>query len=308
MGSPITKAEFVRLLDLRLRTVGEDTYKDLATMIPTLYNMLPSDSAWEEFYSVSGYPDIPDFTGKLTYLGAFPGFHTKIEPKEYAAGAATERAFLDDKKYAVLDNRAASLMESAHRTREKKGVRPLAYAFSTGFDYQASEEGVALCSSSHTTKATGVSTTSGFDNAGSSALNKTSVAATRLAMRRFKNDIGERIEMGDDLALVVPDSLADTAEVIVGTPKGLDVSYDNKNPQHGRHNVIPYLRLDDYDATNWFMVWMSQMKKDLIHIDRILPDINNTVDFETYQVKSSVYFRMANGFIGWRWIYGHEVA
>ena len=307
MGSPLDPAQFVRLLDERLRAVSENKYKDLKSMIPVLFNMIPTDSAWEEFYSVGAMPDIPEFNGKLSYLGLAPGFTTRIEHKEYAAGVQTERKLIDDKKYAVLDNRASGLMESAHRTREKKGVRAFSNAFSTAFDYMESEEGVALCSSSHTTKA-GTPTTNGFDNAGSTALSKTSLAATRLLMRQFRNDISERIDVGDDLAIILPDNLADTAYEIVGTPAGYDTAALDKNMDAGRYDVIPYMRLDDYDTNNWFMVWKSQMKKDLLWMDRIAPELKNTVDYETYMIKHAIYFRCSYGFIDWRWIYGHSVS
>ena len=306
MGNPLDSSQFVRLLDNRLREVAENKYKELPSMIPQLYRMLPSDSAWEEFYSVGAVPDIPEFNGKISYLGIAPGYHVKIEPKEYAGGIQAERKLIDDKKYSVLDNRAAGLMTAAQRTREKLGVRTFANAFSAAFDFMTSEEGVALCSSSHTTKA-GTSTASGFDNAGTSALSKTSVAATRLLMRQFRNDISERIDMSDNLALIVPDNLADTAYEIVNTPKSLDTAEGNVNPQYKRHTVIPYLRLDDYDTNNWFMVDMDQMKRDLVWIDRIKPESKNTVDFETYILKMAVYFRCAYGFLDWRWCYGHLV-
>lgn len=306
MGSPLDSSQFVRLMDNRLRDVAEAKYKDLPSMIPTLFNMMSSDSAWEEFYSVGSVPDIPEFNGKLSYLGIAPGFTTKIEPKEYAGGIQSERKLFDDKKYAVLDRRAEGLMESAQRVREKKGVRAFSMAFSTAYDFMTSEEGVSLCSSSHTTKS-GTSTTSGFDNSGTTAASKIAVAATRLLMRKYKNDISERIDIGDDLAIVCPDNLADTFYEIVGSPQDPTSANNTKNMDYGRYQVIPYLRLDDSDTNNWFMVWKSQMKKDLIWIDRIAPELKNTVDFETYMMKHAVYFRCAYGFIDWRWIYGHNV-
>ena len=306
MGSPLDSAQFVRLLDQRLREVSENKYKELPSMIPKFYRMLDSSGAWEEFYGVGAVPDIPEFNGKLTNLSISPGYSTKIEPKEYAGQLVAERKLIDDKKYAVLDGRAAGLMEAANRVREKKGMRTFGYAFSTAFDYMESEEGVALCSSSHTTKS-GVSTSTGFDNAGTSAMNKTSIAATRLLMRKFKNDIGERIEVGDDLALVYPDALDETAYEIVKTPAGFDTAGKDANFQYGRYELIPYLRLDDVDSNNWFMVWKSQMKRDLIWIDRIAPESKNTVDWDTYSLKQAMYFRCAAGFISWPWIYGHAV-
>lgn len=306
MPSPLDSAQFVRLLDKRLREVTEKRYKELPTMIPKLYNEISSDSAWEEFFSVGSVQDIPEFNGKISYLGQAPGFYTKIEPKEYAGGIQFERKLLDDKKYSVLDSRASSLMESAQRTREKLGVKMFSNAFSTAFDFMTSEEGVALCSSSHTTKS-GTSTSSGFDNSGTSALSKTTVAATRLLMRQFRNDISERIEISDNLALIVPDSLADAAEEIVRTPKSLDTAEGNVNMQAGRYEVIPYLRLDDYDSNNWFMVDRDAMKRNALWVNRVNPEVKNTVDFETYILKTAIYFRVAYGFTDWRFIYGHAV-
>ena len=306
MGSPLKSSQFVRLLDKRLREVSENKYKDLPSMIPKFYNMLPSDSAWEEFYGVGSYPDIPEFNGKLSYLPIYPQYTTRIEPKEFASGVQMERKLIDDKKYSVLDNRAEALMTAAHRTREKKGARAFTTAFSVAYEFMESEEGVALCSNSHTTKS-GTSTTNGFDNLGTSAMSKTSIAATRLLMRKFRNDISERIDVGDDLAIVCPDALADTAYEIVGTPRGYDTAAQDKNMDYQRYEVIPYMRLDDNDANDWFLVWKSQMKKDLFWVDRIAPEVNNTVDFETFNVKHSIYMRIAYGWRDWRWCYGNQV-
>lgn len=306
MANPLTSSQFVRLLDKRLREVSEAKFKELPSMIPQLYRMLPSEGAFEEFYEIGALPDIPEFSGKLEYVSQSPGYYTKIEPKEYAGGVAFERKLLDDKKYAVLDGRAQSLAESAHRVQEKIGVRPFAYAFSSAFDFMTSEEGVALCSSSHSTKS-GTSTSSGFSNAGTSALGKTSVAATRLLMRKFRNDISERIVIEPD-TLIVPDNLYDTALEIVGTTEGLYSGEHTINVQKGRFKVIPYLRLDDYDTNNWFMVDSGLMKKYLLWVTRIAPEANNTVDFETFQIKHSVYMRVANGWTDWRWIYGHNAS
>ena len=305
MGSPITRSQFVRLLDARLNEVAYNKYKDLPTMIPAIFNMAKSQKAWEEFYSVTGPGDIPEFTGNLAYLPVTPGFHRKIEHKEYAAGMAFERKFLDDKMYSVLDDGVGQLMASAHRTREKQAVRAFTNGDSTAYDYMsANEEGVATFSSSHTTKAA-VSTSSGFDNLGSSTLTKTNVAATRILMRKFRGDNGQRIDMPDDFALIVPDDLADTANEIVGTASGYETNASTKNMDYQRYRVIPWMRLSDSDTSDWYLVCMSLMKKDLMWFDRIPPETNNTVDFDSFQVKSSVYFRNSYGTKDWRWGYKH---
>lgn len=258
MANPLTSSQFVRLLDLRLREVAEGKFNELPSMIEKFYRVLPSSSAFEEFYEVGALPDIPEFSGKLEYLAAAPGYHVKIEPKEFAGGVMFQRKLLDDKKYAVLEDRAGLLGESAARVREKYGARTFQYAFSNAFDFMTSEEGVSLCNDSHTTKS-GTSTSSGFDNAGTSALSKSAVSATRILMRKFRNDISERIVIEPD-TLIVPDNLADTAYEIVGnTPTGAVSQLDSTSAEnkvevnYRRFNVIPYLRLDDSDTNNWLM-------------------------------------------------------
>jgi len=269
--------------------------------------MLPSDSAWEEFYSIGAVPDIPTFNGKLTYLGIAPGYHFKIEPMEYAAGIQAERKLIDDKKYGVLDGRARGLIEAAQRTREKRAVRAFSNSFSAAFDYMSSEEGLSLCNTAHLTKS-GTSTSSGFSNSGTTKFSKTAVAATRLAMRLFRNDISQRIEISDNLALIVPDALADDAYELVKTPKGHDSGEGNVNMNYGRYEIIPYMRLDDTSTTDWWMAVRSRMKEDLIWVDRITPESKNTIDWDTYMLLQAVYFRCGYGFIDWRWLYGHNVA
>ena len=307
MGSPLTSAEFVRLMKNDLREVSDGEFKAMPSLIPTLYRVLSSQQASEEFYGVTGMPDVPTFNGKLTYLPSYPGYYTKIEPKEFAAGRVTERKFIDDNQYSVLTNNAKGLVRSMARTREKYAARPFAYATSTAFDFMESEEGVALASDSHTTKS-GTSTSSGFDNLGSSALSKTSLAATWLAMRRFRDPISERFEMDDSYTVIVPDALGDTLEELVKTPKSLDQAEGNINPQEGRYAILRYLRLDDYDTNNWMMVNRTLMKEALLWIDRVSNESNTMVDFETFQVKHSIYGRWGFGFKDWRWMYYHAVS
>jgi phage major head subunit gpT-like protein len=305
--SPLNSAAFVKLLKKDMFEVSENMFNDLPQQGKDMYRTISTDEAVTEFYGVGGLADIPEFNGKLSYLGIAPSYWTKIEPKEFAAGVITQRKFIDDNQWPVLRNHATELVRSNVRTQEKYRARPFNYAFSTAFDFQQSEENLSLCNDSHTTKS-GTSTSSGFDNKGTSALDKTSVAATWLAMRQFRNQDSERIEMSDNYMLVVPDTLGDAAEEIAGTQKSLDTAEGNINPQYGRYKVKRYMRLDDVDTNNWFMVNVDMMHKFLIWIDRIAQETDTIVDFETKSVKHSIYSRWGYGFKDWRWIYGHQVS
>lgn len=309
MANPITSSSFPRLFDKRIREIMEGVWTDLTkeeARIPDLYNVIKSDSNVEEWAGVGAVPDIPEFNGVIQSLPVYPTFYNKIEPKEYAAKLVFERKFLDDKKFPVMMANAEGLFTSAFRVREKTGVRGFAYAFSSAYDFLTSEEGLSWCNSSHTTKS-GVSTSSGFSNAGTSALDKTSVAATWLLMRRFKNDIGERISVNPDL-LIVPDNMGDKAEEINGTPHGLYSAEGTINIQKGRYKIIRYRLLDDYSSKTWFLADSRMLKKYNIFIDRIKPETNTNVDFNTLMTEISLYMRMGAGALEWRCIYGMEVS
>ena len=309
--NPLVSAQFKRLLEDGLK-VSVDEFQELPSMIDRLFGVIKSDKAWEEFYGVGAVPDIPAFSGVLEYLSVAPQYYNRIEPKEYAGAITIERKLIDDERYGVIKSRQNGLAESLVRVREKLGAEAFAYAFSAAMAFQSSEEGVALCSSSHTTKS-GASTASGFSNAGTTALSKTAIGATRVLMRQFRNELGERVIIEPD-TLIVPDSLYDTACEAVGwTESGAvsdldpDTGNNRINPQYKRWNIVPYPRLDDYDTNNWFMVDSRRMKEFLLWVDRIAPDIETTKDFETKMFKQSIYSRFGYGFTNWRFGYGHKV-
>lgn len=304
-----TRAEFAKLLNEQLRIVSEEENKrqELKSMIPQLANVLDTDRAQEEFFSINGVPDIVPFTGRFITKSQYPGYSTKIEAQEFGLMLQAERKLLDDKKYPVLMNRSTGLMRSAHRVQEKKMVRIFANATSTAFDFQISEEGKPLASSSHLTKVPGVSTSTGFNNVGTSAFNKTSLAAAKILSHKFKTGIGERYDTGDNYGIIYPDNLADKVEEVIGSEKNPDNANNTKNTYFNRYTKIPYMRLDDFTTTSWGLVDMDKMKEDLIWISRVKPESNSTVDYMTLATMQSIYARFACGFIDWRWIFWNQV-
>ena len=309
MGSPLTSGNFRKLLKKQFDQVSEGVQgiEAIKSKIPEIFTMVSSDKAVNEYYNVGTLGDIPEFNGKLAYLEMSPGFHIKIEPAEFAAGLEWQRKFVDDNQYSVMKDGRGKLMASCMRTKEKKGASPFINAFSTAYDFQTSEEGVSLCSTAHLTKS-GTSTSSGFDNSDASSLSRTSVAATRIKMKMFRNDRSELFEAGDDYALLVPLSLEEKANEIVASNSNPDDANDRANFHKGRYEVIPWVRLEDNDTNNWFMLNKSLMKQSLIWIDRIMPETNMTVDFETFALKDSIYARFGWGQLDWRFILGHAVS
>ena len=217
---------------------------------------------------------------------------------------------MDDEQYGVmtLGSIEAGLVDAANRGREDSAVKVVANATSSSYDFITNqEEGVALASNSHTTKRVGVSTTTGFDNLGTSVLNKTSAAATRILMRKFKNPLGRRYSTNRRWGLLVSDSNEFKAGELNNTPWGLDSGERTVNMQASMYQIIVWERMEDFSVSNWAMVDLDMMKKNMIFLDRIKGETERERDFMTKAIRQSIYDRYSLGFIDWRHIFWHQV-
>lgn len=311
----LTSAEWIKILQADLKEVSDDrqTFLDRTSMIDKIYRTVPSNRAWEEFFSVGQVPDITDFTGRLSQLDVTPGYSTKIEASQFGGYVEQQRTLIDDEQYGKLRDISAGLVDSAYRVREDNGVKVVSNATSSAFDFISNqEEGVALASNSHTTKVVGVSTSTGFDNLGTSAPNPVSVAATRINMKKFKSPIGKPWTGSRRFGILTPPSQLFKFQEIVQTKIGVsDASgfsaEHRKNVQEGLYEIIEWERMEDTSATSWAMVDLEMMKKMMIYISRVKAETEREIDFMTKSVRQSVYERHAFGPIDWRWIFFHSV-
>ena len=244
MGNPLTDRQFVRLLDARLKKVYTDQYQGLPLIIDQFFNRVADKSAWLEYYSVGSVPDPELFNGTIQYQGVAPGYHTKITPLEYAGGIIIERRLLDTDKYNVIEGRTKGLATAANRKMNKIAHEPFIYHDSSAFTFMDSEEGVALCSNSHTTKASGVSTATGFDNLSTLAFDAVNLEALRIQSLGLRDDIGERITTNFD-TIVHGSNLAEAVWEVIKSEGKVDEMTNNANFQRGRWKSIELPLLDD---------------------------------------------------------------
>ena len=309
---PNVSSAHTKLLFEGLKKVSVDrqTFVEQSNMIDKIYTRVSSDKVTEEFYSVGQVPDVQDFTGRFSELSMVPGYSTKIEAKQFGGFVETERTLMDDEQYGVmtLGSIEAGLVDAANRGREDSAVKVVANATSSSYDFITNqEEGVALASNSHTTKTVGVSTTTGFDNLGTSVLNKTSAAATRILMRKFKTPLGRRWSTNRRWGLLISDSNEFKAGELNNTPWGLDSGERTVNMQASMYQIIVWERMEDFSVSNWAMVDLDMMKKNMIFLDRIKGETERERDFMTKAIRQSIYDRYSLGFIDWRHIFWHQV-
>jgi hypothetical protein len=307
MGNPLTDKQFVRLLDDRLTKVYHDQYKGLPDIRDKFFDVIKSSKAWHEYFSVGGVPDPVAFNGTIEYQSVSPGYHTKIEPIEYAGGIEIQRRLIDTDRYDVIESRTKGLATAANRKMNKIAHEFLIYHDSNAFTFMDSEEGVALCSDSHTTKTPNISTASGFDNLSTLAFSATNLEALRIQSRGFRDDIGERIDTNFD-TIIHGSSLSEAVWEVVKSEGKVDSAENNMNFHRGRWKTIELPLLDDYDTNDWFIADSSAMKDSLKWVEGVPLEFNNTTDFDTMIRKYADYFVVGWGFTDWRWIIGSSVA
>lgn len=305
MPVPAVSENFADLLEPGFRKIFTDQYREMPSMIDSLFTMLGSGRSLEEDSSVGAFGDFNDFTqsGTVTYDDVVQGYDTTFTHREYASGFKVERKLFDDDLYGVMNKKPRGLAISAKRTREKHGASLFNNAFtSTGpTNIMTGGDSQFLCDTDHPSNAT----TTTQSNDGSSALSATTVEATRRLMVKFLDDKDNKIAVNPDL-LLAPRSLEQTAWEIIASKGQPDTANNNANFHFGKYKLAVWDYLDN--ANNWFFIDSMMMKQFLNWFDRIPLEFAQDRDFDTLIAKYRAYMRYSYGWSDWRWIFGHEVS
>lgn len=299
MGNPLTDMDFVRLLDDRLITVYHDEYDGLPMVIDDLFTRIKDPRAWLEYYSVGSVPDPEEFHGVTQYQSVSPGFWTKITPTEWAGGIIVQRRLLDTDRYDVIESRTKGLARAANRKMNKIAHEPIVYCDSTAFNFMSNEEGVALCSNSHTSKS-GLLTT-GNDNYSTLSFDAVNLEAARVQSLGFRDDIGERIVTNFD-TIIYGSNLEEAVWEVVKSEGKVDEMTNNRNFQRGRWKTLYLPLIDDYDTDLWGIADSRMLKESLKWVDSVPLEFNSTTDTDTHMRKYADYFVVGWGWTEWRGI------
>ena len=295
--------QWAELLLPGLRRIFEVQRDALAavSLVPGLFNVIPSTKAQEFDLGIGGFGDWQEYEGAIEYDDMEQLWKTTYTHTEYVRGFKVERKLVDDDQYNIINRRPRGLALSAMRTREKHAASVFNNAFSTSY---VGGDAKPLCESAgHPYSPSNASTQT---NEGSTALSYDAVVATRRIMREYKDDRGELVQVNPTLILHPPE-LEEPASAIVNTMNKVDVAdyHDSFIRRKGITNVgWDYLT----DANNWFLIDPQLAKLFLLWIDRIPLEfeMDPTSDFRL-EARYRGYMRFSYGFSDWRWVYGHLV-
>lgn len=306
MAVPHTTGQFGDLLDPRFQEIFDDNFPQLNDMLPEIYAFPPDNGRIDmRFSQVSGYGDIPQFSGSVTYQSAAQGFDTTITPLEFASGIQVERRLFDTDQFSIMDQRPAGLARATQRTRQKHGARLFNNGFSVDTFFYNNSESVALFSDSHTTNVQGASTASGFDNLVTTALSATAVSSARIQMRGFRDAAANRGDVEPDELLYPPDLFEIAFEIVESMGK-VDTAENNRNVHHGRYTLKEWNYLTD--TNNWFLMDSKLRGESAKWVDSVGAEFAFAEDLDTLIAKWRIYFVYGAGHLDWRWALGANVS
>lgn len=281
----------------------EKMYKNEFAMIEpqrqNLYNMQTSTTSYMKRSGVGALGAVTAHSGTVDYDDMTQKYDKTATHTAYSKGIKIERELADDQLYDSFDDLAKSLGFAFAYRKEEDGATPFNEAFTTS---ATGGDSLTLCHTGHTSNVPGVSNQG---NKGTSAMSPTTVAATRLLGRDFRNDRGQKILWRGNLIVCAPEK-EQTAWEIVKTPGKVNTGDNTLNFLKGRYDVLTWDFLTD--TNDWFMIDKRYMDMYLVWYDRIMEEFGQDKDSDTFNAKYYGYMRYSYIYYSWEWIYGHQVS
>lgn len=302
-------SNFPDALDARMADIFDGEYKQLPDMISKFFGKKgPGDTPQRQSYitsSIGAFGDVPTFNGSVTYDDVAEGYDGTITPLEYASGFQIQRKLFDYDQTGIIEAKPRSLSKAFARTRQRHAAQVFNNSTSVDNTWNSFTEGVALCSNSHTTRAAGTSTATGFDNLVTSALSTVALVAARIQFRTFRDDRGNRMSVSPDMLMIPPDlcQIAYEIDESLGVP---ELATNAKNYNQKRYTIVEWEYLTD--TNDWWMIDSSMMKDANIWYEDLPYEFAMVEDFDTLVGKWRLYARHGQGHRDWRWILGASVS
>ncbi len=295
---PQIKADWADALALGMREWFSIGYTNRPTLIPELFNVLPSSSDSEYYHSFGAVsPDAwGDFknSGVPATVGFDNGYKTTFTHDEFVVELPIRKTLIEDSKYLPITDATTQLGDSAALKREHDA----AGVFNNcSLGTVLGGDGVPLTDANHPASPNKTATVQA--NEGTTALSAAALAAVRLLMLAFTDDVGEIAGIIPDLLLVGP-TLEDSAKIICQTPTKPGSADADINPRQGlRYLVWPYIT----STTQWFLIDSIKMKQSLIWFDRIPVGIVPKVEDKSIWATWIARMRYSYGWRDWRWVF-----
>lgn len=263
-----------------------------------MFDVQTSTKAYEEDVGISGLGLVPaKGEGEaVSYDTEMQGFVTRYVNTTYGLGfIVTKEAFEDDQYNVVGARKARNLAFSVATTINSLGAA--IYNNSTSY---TGGDGVSLLNDSHPNAAGGT-----WDNLSASTFSESALESACIAIRKWTNDRGLRINANPE-ALHLPPDLEFDAERILQSPLRQGTANNDINALKnmgsfpGGYMVNPFI----LGTTSWYI--KTNVPDGMKAFVRREPQFTTDNDFDTENAKFKTTFRMSFGWTDPRGLYGYD--
>ena len=270
---------------------GSDEWKGL-------YTMETSDKAYEEIVGTSGLGmlAIKPEGQAIDYDTAVQGFTTRYTHATYAMGTTVTREMFEDDQYGILkgSNGATDLGFSVKTTLNTLG----AAVYNNATSYIGGD-GVSLLNDSHPFAAGGT-----YDNLSGDTMSEAALEAAKIAIGKWTNDRGLRINVGISELIIPPDLEFDVCRILDSPLRNATANNDaNAVKVKG---TIPSVTVNNFitGAASWYL--KTNCPHGMTAFMRRAPSFDTDGDFDTENAKFKATFRASFGWSDAHGLYGYD--
>lgn len=297
----ITSSSLSYALDEVVSVVVYENLFDGTWLFPAFYNVRTSSLPRERSASFGG---LTTWSVKTETSAPASDEYTQQFEKTFTHVARgkqipVSREFVDDQQWGFMEDIGQQLAYTANLTMETQGMLILNNAFTGATAEGLSEDGLSLCNIAHLNSDSGNSQS----NTGTNSLGMAGINTTRIAMRKFTNYRGDKLNIMPD-ELWLPVDLEETAWEIARSVGRPDTANRAENMYNGAFTlyVSPFIT----DTNAWFMCDSRLRKQNALWFQRVGVEVFGDGNLLSGTKTIGGYTRFINGPKDWRFIYGNN--
>lgn len=299
---PITKSDTPNLLLAGIKIIFAQAFAQYTGGVERDWaSVVPSSKDTESYAWLGANPAMREFIEERVING-LSELSYSLKNKTWEATLGVDRTAIEDDQYGQIRLRVQQL--AAEATTHVNRLIAETLAAGTGATAGLCYDGQYYFDTDHSSGSSGTQS-----NLGTAALSMASLEASRLAMRKFKDDKGRTMNVNPNL-LVVPPDLESLAIQLTQSNLQPGSSTNDVNALKGKLDVAvsPFLT----DSNNWYLLDTKLPLKPLIFQDRMPVEFTSLEDsseagFIRDQYLYGVRARYAVGFGPWQFAYCNNV-
>jgi hypothetical protein len=265
---------------------------------PRVCNVRDSSRAYEEVLGVTGFSQFskkPEGE-KVEYDKLLQAYSKRFTHETWAKGYQISFEAMSDDLDGAITDAAPALARIARNSIETE----IYSLYNNAFAATTTPDGQALCADAHVLVGGGT-----FDNKLTADISQSAIEAALNVYSDMRDERNQLVNMEGRILLQHPDSRWITHELLRSQLRS-DTSDNASNAlnQLGLETVFSKY-LTDKDA--WFLLSDPDMHKVIVYW-REEPFSDSTLDFDTRNMKTAMFYRLSTGAADWRGVVGSQPA